>query len=111
NARLGFWGAWVREYAGWNGRYASNALVLSVALAFGWLDGHRVAAAAMILSMVWAVYVFVRALSGGALSRQDALSCGLLFSAVYLNTTPSVGEEIYWFTSAATYHVPLVLAL
>jgi hypothetical protein len=111
NARFGFLTAWLREYIGWNGRYASNALVLSGPLAFGWIDGHRLAAAVMIASTPVAVYLFVRALSGGGLTRPEALGCSLTFSALSLSQTPSIGEDIYWYTSAATYHAPLVLAL
>jgi hypothetical protein len=111
NARFGFWTAWSREYVGWNGRYASNALVLSSPLAFGWLEGHRVAAAVMVVSTALAVYLFARALSAGGLTRQEAVGCCLTFSALYLSQAPSIGEDIYWYTSAATYHAPLVIAL
>jgi hypothetical protein len=111
NARFGFWTAWMREYTGWNGRYASNALVLGGPLTFGWIEGYRLMAAVMILSMVLAVYLFVRALSAGGLTRLEALACALTLSALSLSQTPSLGEDIYWYTSAATYHAPLVVAL
>jgi uncharacterized protein DUF6056 len=111
NARAGFWTAWVREYAGWNGRYASNAFVLIAPLAFGWLEGYRVAAAVMIVSTALAVYLFVRALSGGGLTRQQAVGCCLTFSMLYLSQAPSIGEDIFWYTSAVVYHAPLVIAL
>jgi hypothetical protein len=111
NARFGFWTAWVREYIGWNGRYASNALVLSGPLTFGWIEGYRLAAAVMILSTVLAVYLFVRVLSAGGLTRGVALACALTLSTLSLSQTPSIGEDIYWYTSAATYHAPLVFAL
>jgi hypothetical protein len=111
NARFGFWSAWLREYTGWNGRYASNALVLGGPLTFGWIEGYRVAAAVMILCTVLAVYLFVRALSAGGLTRRDALACALTLAALSLSQTPSIGEDIYWYTSAATYHAPFVIAL
>ena len=111
NGRVGFWTAWSREYFGWNGRYASNALVLRAPLVFGWPGGHRVMAATMIVSTVVAVYAFVRACSAGGLTKREALQCSLAFSALFLSQAPSIGEGIYWYTSAVTYHAPLVLAL
>ena len=110
NGRLGFWAAWMREYTGWNGRYTSNALVLRAPLVFGWPEGHRLAAALMIAGTVLAAYLFVRALSAGGLTRGEALQCALVFSALLLSQMPSIGEGIYWYTSAATYHAPLVIA-
>lgn len=110
NARNGFWSAWLQEYVGWNGRYASNVLVLNAPVMLG-LAGYRGAAIVMLVSAVAAVYLFVRALAGDGLTRSEALTCCLTFAALYLSQAPSLGESIYWYTSAATYHVPLILAL
>ena len=110
NVRGGFWNAWVREYLGWNGRYASNALVLGTPLLFG-VAAYRVAAAMIISSTAAAVYVFVRASAADALTRREALTCSLTFCAVYLSQMPSLGEGVYWYTSAATYQLWVVPAL
>jgi hypothetical protein len=111
NGRVGFWGAWLREYAGWNGRYASNALLLSTPLTFGSLAGYRLAAAVMLMSTIAASYLFVRALAGRGLTRQEALACSLTLSVLYFSQTPSLAESVYWYTSAAVYQAPLVLVL
>lgn len=110
DARAGLWTAWLAEYQGWAGRYASNALVLSAPASFGpgW---YRTAAALMILSLVFAAYAFVRAVSGGRLTRQETWACSLVFSTLYLSQMPSLGESVYWFTAAATHYAPLVLVL
>ena len=71
-------------------------------LTFGWIEGYRVAAAVMILSTVLAVYLLVRTLSAGGLTRREALTCALTFSALSVSQAPSIGEDIYWYTSAAT---------
>jgi hypothetical protein len=110
NARAGFWDAWLREYLGWNGRYMSNAFVLSVPLDSGSVE-YRAAACVMLVSTAAALFVFVRALAAGALTRAEALTSSLVFLTLYLAQVPSLGESIYWYTSAATYHVPLVLGL
>ncbi len=110
DARAGLWTAWLAEYQGWAGRYASNALVLSAPASFG-PGAYRAAAALMILSLVFAAYVFVRAVSGGRLTRQETWACSLVFSTLYLSQMPSLGESVYWFTAAATHYAPLVLVL
>jgi hypothetical protein len=108
NARAGFWSAWLREYLGWNGRYASNAFVLGVPAAPA-SAGYRVAAAAMLVSTAVALYAFVRTLAADSVTRSDVLSCSLVFLALFVVQVPSIGESIYWFTSAATYQLPLAL--
>jgi hypothetical protein len=47
DARAGLWTAWLSEYAGFSGRYASNALVLSAPASWG-AAGARAAAAMLI---------------------------------------------------------------
>ena len=110
NARFGFWTAWLREYTGWNGRYASNALVLGGPLTFGWIEGYRLAAAVMILSTVLAVYVFVRALSASGLTRLETLACALTLSALSLSQTPPSARTSTG-TRARPHITPLVVAL
>lgn len=108
NAQSGWWGAWLREYAGWNGRYASNALVLATPLRFG-LAAYRAAVAGAILTIPLATWVLVRAWRP-TIAARDALTCVLAFSALYLSHVPSIGEAVYWYTSAATYQLWIVPA-
>ena len=110
DARAGLWTAWLSEYAGFSGRYASNALVLSGPAAWG-AAGYRAAAALMLIGVPAAAYAFVRAWFTDTLSRSEALACALVFSALYVSQMPSTGEGIYWYTAAATHHAPLVLVL
>jgi len=110
DARAGLWTAWLAEYRGWAGRYASNALVLSAPTSLS-PGVYRAAAAVMILGLVGAAYAFVRAVSGDKLTRQEAWGASLVFSTLYLSQMPSLGESVYWFTAAATHYAPLVLVL
>ena len=110
DARAGLWTAWLSEYAGFSGRYASNALVLSGPASWG-AAGYRAAAALMLIGVPAAAYAFVRAWFADTLSRTEALTCALVFSALYVSQMPSPGEGIYWYTAAATHHAPLVLVL
>jgi len=110
DARAGLWAAWLSEYAGFSGRYASNALVLSGPASWG-AAGYRAAAALMLIGVPVAAYAFVRAWFTDTLSRAEALACALVFSALYVSQMPSLGEGIYWYTAAATHHAPLVLVL
>ena len=50
DARAGLWAAWLSEYAGFSGRYASNALVLSGPASWG-AAGYRAAAALMLIGV------------------------------------------------------------
>jgi hypothetical protein len=111
SVRAGLWNAWVREYVGWNGRYASNALLLTSPLAFGSLAAYRLAAAGMLAATVAAVYFFVHTLSAGGLTRQETLAGSLTLCALYVSQAPSIGESLYWYTSAAVYQAPLVIVL
>ncbi len=109
NARVGWWDAWLREYAAWNGRYTSNALVLATPLRFG-ISAYRAAAATTLAATLVAAFVAIGAWVGPAISRRDVVTCGLAICALYLSQTPSVGEAIYWYTSAATYQLWIVPA-
>jgi uncharacterized protein DUF6056 len=110
NARAGFGAAWVQEYLGWNGRYASNALVLATPLALG-ETGYRAAAALTLALTVAAAYGFIQAWAGPALARRDALTGAGVFAALYFSQVPSLGESVYWYTSAATYQLWVVPVL
>jgi len=103
NARAGWWDAWLREYAGWNGRFTSNALVLATPLRFG-LAAYRVAVAGVLLAIPASAWLIVRSWRT-AIGARDALTCALVFAVLYLSQVPSIGEAVYWYTSAATYQL------
>lgn len=103
----------VQEYDSWNGRYASNVLVLRGPLVLGIEQGlplYRLAAMAMFLVTVLAAYAFLRTLLP-ALQRTKALMCALAFVLLYVNLMPDASEGFYWYTGAVTYQLANVLCL
>lgn len=110
NARSGIWPAWWRQYQGWNGRYTSNLFGFTSPLALGGLAAYRAAAMMMIAATAAALFAFIREIAP-SLSRRDALACALGACALFLAQAPSIGEAVYWYTSAVTYQLAVVLML
>jgi hypothetical protein len=103
--------AWRQYYLTWNGRYASNLLVLAIPLSGDTLVGYRTAVASMLAITVAAVYMLLRALAPGDFTRSEIATGALALSALYLCQMPSLGEGIYWYTSVVTYQAGLVVAV
>jgi hypothetical protein len=107
----GVWTAWQQLYLTWNGRYASNLVALATPWRSGSLGGYRAAIAMLMVANLAALYVFLRAFAEDAFTRSEILSGALIASVLFLSGMPSIGEGVYWFTSAATYQAAVVLAL
>jgi Family of unknown function (DUF6056) len=102
--------AWRQQYLTWNGRYASNLLALAIPLPGHTLIGYRTAVASMLAATVAGLYLFMRALAPEGFTRGEIVTGALALCVLYLCQMPSIGEGIYWYTSAVTYHAALVLA-
>ena len=107
----GYWAAQRHQWVTWNGRFASNLLVLANPMVGGSIAIYRLAAVAMIAATIAASYLLVRAISRAALDRRESLLCSLALTGVYLAGLPSLGESIYWFTGAVTYQLSSVLVM
>lgn len=107
----GYWPAFSHQYTGWNGRFASNFLVLANPMVPGSTTIYRMVAAAMFAVTIAAIYVFIRAIAGPALDRRVAAVCALAWCGAYLAGVPALGENFYWYTGAVTYQLSSVLLL
>jgi hypothetical protein len=107
----GYWPAFSHQYTGWNGRFASNVLVLANPMVNGSTTIYRVVAAAMFVVTIAAIYVFARAIAGSAFDRRLAVGCALAWCGAYLAGVPALGENFYWYTGAVTYQLSSVLLL
>jgi hypothetical protein len=103
--------AWRQQYVTWNGRYTSNLLALAIPLAKDTgAGGYRMAVALMLAATVPALYALLRALARDEFTRAEVVTAAFALCALYLCEMPSLGEGIYWYTSAVTYHAAAVLA-
>jgi hypothetical protein len=103
--------AWRQQYLTWNGRYTSNLLALMVPIAGGALAPYGAPLAAMLAAIAGAVYALLRAAAGASLTRIQAAAAALTVTALYLCEMPSLGEGVYWYTSAVTYQAAIVAAV
>jgi hypothetical protein len=111
--RTGLWERWLHEYRHWNGRWASNVLVLRGPLVLELDDGlslyHTVPVLLMVLTWVGAA-ALLRSLFG-RLGHVRTWFIAALFVALYLHLMPHPGEGFYWYTGAISYQLPSALLL
>jgi hypothetical protein len=102
------------EYRLWNGRWASNALVLRGPLVLGMEWGLRVyrlvPIALLVLSLAGAFSLFRASIEHPLRNRMAAFGA-CLFVLCYLQLMPDLGEGIYWYTGAISYQLPSALLL
>lgn len=101
------------EFMHWNGRWASNPLVLRGPLLLGMDSGlllYRAVPVAL-LALAWLGWrAFLRA-AWPSLKRTDALLGAALLLLISLHLLPDVGEGLYWYTGSVSYMLPGALAL
>ncbi|MBK9177113.1 MAG: hypothetical protein IPM46_12435 [Flavobacteriales bacterium] len=99
------------EYQLWNGRWASNPLVLRGPLVLGLEQGlwvYRLVPIAL-LALTWAGgHAMIRSFTTG-LSRMDAFIGASLLLLISIHLMPDPGEGIYWYTGAISYLLPSAL--
>lgn len=99
------------EYQLWNGRWASNPLVLRGPLVLGLEHGiwiYRMMPIALLV-LAWAGgHAMIRSFTTG-LSRVDACIGASLLLLVAIHLMPDPGEGIYWYTGAISYLLPSAL--
>ena len=103
----------LREYSSWNGRYASNILVLRGPLVLGidaGLTAYRAVAFALVLLTGLASYRFLRAMVP-RLNKEFTFTLALAWLLLYLHVMPDASEGFYWYTGAVTYQLANALSL
>ncbi len=101
---------WKADYFHWNGRYASNFLVLQNPISFGDLMLYRLAPFVLIcltvLSIRWTIQSFFT-----QFAPLKTWLISILTTVMYLSTMPIISEGIYWYTGAFIYHASCLLCL
>ncbi len=101
------------EHAHWNGRYASNILVLCGPMRAGLdaIDFYRLVPVLLILATIASAFIFLLTFCRPWLSVQEVLTGSLVWTALYLHVMPAIAEGFYWYTAAVTYQLANILAL
>lgn len=109
---LGAWNATLWEYQHWNGRYASNFLVLfgPIRMGFSGLWLYRMIPALLLLLTLAGAYAFLRAVAT-RMRRTDALLLALIWTALFTHLMPDMPEGFYWYTGSVSYQLPNALSL
>lgn len=109
----GIWNATIWEYLHWNGRYASNFLMLLGPLRLGLNDLviYRLVPVLLIAITCGSMAFFLRAMSTRFSIALPAWPFTLVWSGVFLCIMPDIGEGFYWYTGAVTYQFANALAL
>ncbi len=108
------WARLLHEYHTWNGRYFSNALVLYGPLTLGIAAGlplYRAMPVLLLLLGTAAGAWLLAAPSAFRIRRCDRWMLALGATLLHLHFMPHLGEGLYWYTGAATYHGAWVLLL
>jgi hypothetical protein len=104
----------VHEYRSWNGRLASNILVLRGPLVLGLERGlplYRALPLTWIALMVMGWTLLIRSLGPWGPPRSWAFPGALLITTLWLNTLPDLTEGLYWYTGTVTYTLPNLILL
>jgi hypothetical protein len=107
----GFWQAQQHDFFYWNGRYASNALLLANPMVWGSFTMYRLSALVLILLTPLCFYFFLSAIFRQLFSTSQKLLGALAFSVLYFGIMPDISEGLYWFTGAMTYVLANLLTI
>ena len=110
---MGLWDWSLGEWMSWNGRYASNLLMIHGPLT--WfsdpLTGYRLMPLALLALTFLSAWLLLRRLTRCVLSKSEELVAVLVFLLLFLNLMPDLGEGFYWYTGAITYQLGNILLL
>jgi hypothetical protein len=110
---MGLWD-WSRtEWLYWNGRYASNLLMVHGPLSWSadFLPGYRAVPLILLCLTFLGLWFLLRRIAGPALGIRKQWMAALLILLLYLNLMPDLGEGFYWYTGASTYQLGSILLL
>lgn len=100
----------VHWYTGWSGRYATFA---AHPLMYQSLEPviYRFFLILLFAFLGFGLYWIVRALTGGQVSRRNALLAALFGLVVYLHQMPGVAAAFYWLSGTISYQLGNAFAL
>ena len=109
----GTWGVQVWLFQTWTGRFTTTFIMTVLnPVAYGWLSGVKVVAAAAFIAQWASLAHLLRALWHTALrnacSWAQALWAAGLLLALFCNATPSPFSFLYWFCGIVAYQLPLM---
>lgn len=105
------WGASVKEYLSWSGRYSTNFFALLNPIAFNFFIGYKIIPALIILLIALLYFVFIRVLIGKNLPKGKSIQLAILLTMLFLYQMPIISEGIYWYTGAVAYQLANIVAL
>ena len=109
----GTWGVQVWLFQTWTGRFTTTFIMTVLnPVAYGWLGGVKVVAAAAFVAQWASLAHLLRALWHTALrwacSWGQALWAAGLLLALFYNAAPSPFSFLYWFCGIVAYQLPLM---
>lgn len=99
--RYGFWGAQVKWFYGWNGRYFFNAATTAAVVLFDPARSYWAIPTLMFALMFGAHYHALREALGG--DRRAAIAGAVAASALLVVTSPVRSDAYYWATGVTLY--------
>ncbi len=112
----GTWGVQRWLFQTWTGRF-STTFIMTVLnpVSYGWLEGVKVVAAGLFLTLWGSLAHLLRALRwpplGFGCSRSQALWAAGLLLALFCNAAPAPFSFLYWFAGALVYQLTLIALL
>lgn len=108
---MGLWKWSLGEWLNWNGRYASNLLMVHGPLSWSpaFLPGYRAIPVMLMAFTILAAWFLLRRATRHALSTGEELLAALVYTVLYLNLMPDLGEGFFWYTGAVTYQLASIL--
>ena len=110
---IGAWAAAAWEYLHWNGRYASNFLML-----FGPMRGgmeaiglYRVVPLVLMAATFAGALFLLRTWTNDRAAWRPCAGGALIWTVLHLHLMPDIAEGYYWYTGAVTYQLANALCL
>ena len=109
----GTWGVQLWLFQTWTGRFTTT-FVMTVLnpVAYGWLGGVKVVAAAAFVaqwaSLAYLLRTLLRTARQAACSRSQAFWAAGLLLAMFCNAAPGPFSFLYWFCGIVAYQLPLI---
>ena len=109
----GTWGVQLWLFQTWTGRFTTT-FVMTVLnpVAYGWLGGVKVVAAAAFVaqwaSLAYLLRTLLRTARQAACSRSQAFWAAGLLLTLFCNAAPGPFSFLYWFCGIVAYQLPLI---
>ena len=112
----GVWGVQVWLFRTWTGRFTTTFIMTVLnPVAYGWLGGVKLVAAALFAAQWASLTHLLRALRrlplGLDLTRAQAGWAAALVLVLFCNAAPAPFSFLYWYSGAIVYQLPLIALL